>query len=42
MIATVADSSLRRSWQKRGESLEFEAPPPLRRRGSDHIDLEEN
>ena len=41
-IAKVADSSLRRSRQKRGESPEFEVPPPLRRRGSDHIALEEN
>lgn len=38
----MADSSLHRSRQKRGESPEFEAPPPLRRHGSDHIDLEEN
>ena len=40
-IAKVAKTSLRRSWQKQGESPEFEAPPSLWRRGSDHIDLEE-
>ena len=41
-IAKVVESSLRRSRRKRGESPEFEGPPPLRRRVSDHIDLEEN
>ena len=38
----MAESSLHRSQRKRGESPEFEGPPPLRRRGFDHIDLEEN
>jgi len=38
----VAESSLRRSRRKRGESPEFEGPPPLRRRGSDHISIEGN